>query len=157
MITRNGQDWLKNCLQKYIFLKKQLRRMQMRSGAYLNMQPVTFIVPVFPAWSFSQYHDLQGVFIHASSGSPLDTLLSGQHLVLHGWATGKWTGERGDYEWLTGKPVDGCNVLSFSDRSSGLQHASTLMHKKHHGVSTREGKHHIGQRTGEEKRQLTAS
>lgn len=125
--------------------------MQMSSGAYLNMEPVTFILPVFPAWSFSQYHDLQEVFIHASSASPLHTLLSGQHHVLHGWATGKWRGERGDYQWLTGEPADGCDGLSFSDRSWGLQHASTSMHEKHPGVSVREGKHHIGQRTGEER------
>lgn len=52
------------------------------------------ILPVFPAWSFSQYHDLHGVFIHASSGSPLDTLLQRQHLVLHGWARKKQQQDR---------------------------------------------------------------
>lgn len=46
MIIRNGKDWLQDCLK---YKKHQLSRMQMRSGAYLNMETITFILPVFPA------------------------------------------------------------------------------------------------------------
>lgn len=151
MSIRNRKDWLHNCLQ---YKQEQFLRMQIRPGASLNMEPVTFILPVFPAWSFSQYHDLQGVFIHASSASPLDALLPGQHLVLHGRATAKRTGERGDYERLTSKAGDGSKALSFSDRSSGASACLDINAQKasHHGVFNREGKHHIGQQTLEEKK-----
>lgn len=126
------------------------------------------ILPVFPAWSFSQYHDLHGVFIHASPGSPLDTLLSFKHHGLHGWWKGKK--KRDGYKNKHKKNkvssrtsvnpeklVDSCDALSL--RVNVLADFSMSRHqckKTHHGLFIHGGKRHLCRWT-EEKNNRTAS